>query len=153
MEKICIVKRRKPDSEGAYSPHTETEAEQVDRSPLVSIQLTPGQAETMRSNEHFQRLYNAKAAPIYLNFHFHDGPPQRMLKMNEICEILQVSKNTLGKLLKDGAVRSYKIGRLRRFAAEDIMEYLAGSFGLDTLDAIQVHLSQRQAEERDDSSM
>jgi excisionase family DNA binding protein len=150
MEKICIVKRRKPESEGAYSPHAETE--QADRSPLVSIQLTPGQAETMRSNEHFQRLYDAKAAPIYLNLHFNGGPPKRMLKMSEICEILQVSKNTLSKLLKDGAVKSYKIGRLRRFAAEDIMEYLAESFGLDTLDAIQVDISQ-QAEEHNDSSM
>jgi len=151
MEKICIVKRRKPDSEGAYSPHIEEE--HLDRSPLVSIQLTPAQAETMRSNEHFQRLYEAKAAPIYLNLHFHDGPPHRMLKMSEICEILQVSKNTLGKLLKDGTVKSYKIGRLRRFAAEDIMEYLAGNFGLDTLDAVHVDISQRPDGEHENSSM
>ncbi|HUJ70586.1 MAG TPA: helix-turn-helix domain-containing protein [Syntrophorhabdales bacterium] len=149
MEKICIVKRRKPENEGTYSPPVEEE--RPDRSPLVSIQLTPAQAETMRSNEHFQRLYNAKAAPIYLNLHFNDGPPQRMLKMSEICEILQVSKNTLGKLLRDGAVKSYKIGRLRRFAAEDIMDYLAGSFGLDRLDAIHVDISQTQAGELENS--
>lgn len=142
MEKICIVKRRKPNNEGTYSPQEETE--HLDRSPLVSIQLTPQQAETMRSNEHFQRLYEAKAAPIYLNLHFNEGLPQKMLKMSEICEILQVSKNTLGKLLRDGAVKSYKIGRLRRFAAEDILEYLAGSFGLESVGTIHVDISQSE---------
>ncbi len=151
MEKICIVKRRKPGNEGIFSPYAETE--RVDRSPLVSIQLTPQQTEAMRSNEHFQRLYNAKAAPIYLNLHFNEGPPQKMLKMSEICEILQVSKNTLGKLLRDGAVKSYKIGRLRRFAAEDIMEYLAGTFGLGRLNAIHVDVSQRQPTEFETSSI
>ncbi len=151
MEKICIVKRRKPNNEGTFSPHVETE--RVDRSPLVSIQLTTQQAEAMRSNEHFQRLYNAKSAPIYLNLHFNEGPLQKMLKASEICEILQVSKNTLGKLLRDGVVKSYKIGRLRRFAAEDIMEYLAGSFGLGRLNTIHVDISQRRAAELETSSI
>jgi excisionase family DNA binding protein len=150
MEKICIVKRRKLSNDGIFSPHVETE--RVDRSPLVSIQLTPQQAEAMRSNEHFQHLYDTKAAPIYLNLHFNEGPPQKMLKPSEICEMLQVSKNTLGKLLRDGAVKSYKIGRLRRFAAEDIMEYLAGNFGLGRLNTIQVDVSQRQAAELETSS-
>jgi len=147
MEKFCIVKRRKPGSEGVFSPQIETEC--PDRSPLVSIQLTPQQTEAMRSNEHFQRLYNAKSAPIFLNLHFNEGPPRKMLKASDLCEILQISKNTLGKLLRDGAVKSYKIGRLRRFAAEDIMEYLAGSFGLDRLNTITVDISQRQAAELD----
>jgi excisionase family DNA binding protein len=76
-----------------------------------------------------------------------------MLKMSEICEILQVSKNTLGKLLRDGVVKSYKIGRLRRFAAEDLMEYLAGTFGLGRLSTIQVDISQRQTAEIETSSI
>ena len=151
MEKICIVKRRKPSSEGIFSPQVETEC--TDRSPLVSIQLTPQQAEAMRSNEHFQRLYDAKSAPIYLNLHFNEGLPQKMLKMSEICEMLQVSKNTLGKLLRDGVVKSYKIGRLRRFAPEDLMEYLAGAFGLGRLSTIQVDISQRQVAELETSSI
>ena len=73
-----------------------------DRSPLLRIELTPQQAEIMRCNENFQHLYGAQSAPIFLNLHFNEGLPQKMLKVSEICQMLQVSRNTLGKLLKAG---------------------------------------------------
>ena len=144
MEKICIVKRRKPSGEGIVP--TDAGTDNGDRSPALSIELTPQQAESMRCNENFQQLYSAQSAPIFLNLHFNEGLPQKMLKASEICQVLQISKNTLGKLLKAGAVKSYKIGRLRRFAAEDVMEYLAHSFGLGKLRTIQVNVSQRPLE-------
>jgi len=145
MEKICIVRRRKPGYEGAFS----FAAAMVnrERSPLLSIPLTPQQSEVLRSNGHFQRFYSRRSAPVVLNIHFNDGLPQKLLKSSEICEMLQISRKMLGRLLRDGEVKGYRIGRLRRFVAEDIMEYLAHSFGLGRLRTITVDISQRPGED------
>lgn len=39
--------------------------------------------------------------------------------------MLQISRSFLTKLIKAGQMKSYKLGRLRRFLLEDILEYLS----------------------------
>jgi excisionase family DNA binding protein len=39
--------------------------------------------------------------------------------------MLQISRSFLRKLVKNGTIKSYKIGKLRRFLLEDILDYLS----------------------------
>ena len=50
-----------------------------------------------------------------------------MLKSIHVCQMLQIGKSTLMTLVKSRKIRSYKIGRLRRFLLEDILDYLSKS--------------------------
>jgi len=145
MEKICIVKRRKPIQEGPMPP----EEGPVDRtpSPFLTIELTPQQAEIIRSNAHFRHLYAGETAPIFLNLHFNDGIPQKMLRAKDICQMLQVSRHTIDKLVRTGQIKSYRIGRLRRFSTEDVMDYLATGFDAGKLRSVHVDIVARSKRE------
>ena len=50
-----------------------------------------------------------------------------MLTSQHVCQMLQISKSLLMNLVKAGKIRSYKIGKLRRFLLEDILDYLSKS--------------------------
>jgi len=50
-----------------------------------------------------------------------------MLKSEHVCQMLQISRSLLMNLVKSRKIRSYKIGRLRRFLLEDILDYLSKS--------------------------
>jgi excisionase family DNA binding protein len=150
MEKICIVKRRRPVQENVLLSRTGTDA--CDHSQSLSIELTPQQAEIVRSNTHFQHLYTGKNAPIFLNLHFNDGPLQKMLTTREICQMLQVSRHTLDRIVRSGCIKSYRVGRQRRFSPEDIMDYLANGIGLGGLRSVQVDIVGRSEREFEASS-
>jgi excisionase family DNA binding protein len=128
MEKICIVKRRRSDPGAMEVPHVEVPKQTYPQA--VTIELTSQQSEVIRSNSRFQQLFGGSTAPIFLNVHLDATLPSRMLKIENVCEILQVSKQTVMRLAKAETIRSHRIGRLRRFCCEDIMEYL--SSGLET---------------------
>ncbi len=145
MEKICIVKRRKPIQENTLPPAVGPDVNT--HSPMLSIELTPQQAEVIRGNTHFQHLYTGKSAPIFLNLHFGEGSLQKMLTAKDICQMLQVSRHTLDKLVKTGRIKSYRIGRLRRFSAEDVMEYLACGFETGSLRSVHVDIVGRSERE------
>jgi excisionase family DNA binding protein len=145
MKKICIVRRRRPIEESAISPREES-AHRA-HSPLLSIELTPQQTQTIRSNTHFQHLYPGTVAPIVFNLHFNDGFFQKMFKAGEICRALQVSRHTLDRLVKTGQVRSYRVGRLRRFTAEDVMDYLANGLCVGELRSVHVDVVRRSERE------
>lgn len=150
MEKISIVKRRKVNCNGKARPPLEYPAfrkpvvrEPVVREParVVSIELTAEQAKAVRDNGRFQQRYGLDASHIVFNLHMDDVPGPRMLTPKMLCEMLQVSRHTLSKLVRDGALRSYKIGRLRRFSCEDVIDYLSRSltsFGMMRLRVEQV---------------
>jgi excisionase family DNA binding protein len=140
MEKICIVKRRKI--------HYDRAAESLEGSPpavgdpaslqVVSIALTAQQSEAIRSNGHFQELCQGQPSQIVFNLHLLGEPLPRMVTTREVCEMLQVSRHTVSKLVRTGAVQSYKIGRLRRFSGQDIIEYLSHSAAIDTRGLLRV---------------
>lgn len=151
MEKICIVKRRnniyselqKEDtyalvnncglhSEGNYVFEEPDENKNHD----LSLNLTPEQSELIRSNHHIKSLLNGEANSFVLNmqkeekeqtvfkFHFRESDTVQLLKTKEVCHMLQVSSSFLMKLVKGKRLKSYKLGRLRRFSLEDILNYL-----------------------------
>jgi excisionase family DNA binding protein len=65
------------------------------------------------------------AGRILFNFVFKPMSMIKMLDYKSVCEILLISNSFLNKLVKTGEIRSYKIGRNRRFLFEDILEYLS----------------------------
>jgi excisionase family DNA binding protein len=168
MEKICIVKRRVRDGEPAFSGNERTDFFMEHRprsreiepsigepSPMtyaapimidgpqadagLSIELTPTQAETVRSYPYFKLLVGAAAdesgiainrardGKIALNLQLKQIYVSKMLTTHDVGAMLQVSKGFVSRLVKSGDLKSYKIGRLRRFSLEDVLSLLDGS--------------------------
>ncbi len=105
----------------------------------ISFQLTPEQSDMIRSGDFVSYLSNgiSKGAAlsvreqadgqINLSFYFDRVNTLRLLKASQVCEMLQISRSYLGKLIRTKKLKSYKIGGLRRFALEDIIDFLAGT--------------------------
>ena len=72
-------------------------------------------------------MHREDGQSVFFNFHFKPMYMARMLDSDNVCEMLQISKSFLNNLIKKGEIRSYKIGRLRRFSLEDILDYLRNS--------------------------
>lgn len=106
---------------------------------MLSFELTPEQSELVKSNSYISSLLNQTSAnlslnvqrgengELILNFYAQKAHTVRMLKPDEVCQMLQVSKWFLMKLVREKQMRSYKIGKLRRFSLEDVLDYLARS--------------------------
>jgi excisionase family DNA binding protein len=150
MEKICIVKRRSSISNGlrqgrAFMPVNNREVcsgadyefENIadDESDNLSLDLTPEQSKLMLSNVHLNSFGDHDTRSLvldmkkvdgqtFLNFHFGDADSMKLLKSKEACQMLQVSTSFLMKLVRDKKLKSYKLGRLRRFSFQDVLDYL-----------------------------
>jgi excisionase family DNA binding protein len=150
MEKICIVKRRSSISNGlrqgrAFIPVNNREVcsgadyefENIadDESDNLSLNLTPEQSELMQSNEHLNSFADHDTKSVVLNmkkvggqtslnFHFGDADSMKLLKTKEACRMLQISASFLMKLVREKKLKSYKLGRLRRFSFQDVLDYL-----------------------------
>ena len=133
MEKICIVKRRKIGYEANVATHLESIPPALP--DPVTIQLTPQQTDRIRSSKSYMNLCSSSETPIFLTLRPEAFLPPKMLKPQEVCGVLQVSVSTLTKLVKAGLIKSYRVGRLRRFRPEDVMEYLAR--GVEETDLIR----------------
>lgn len=106
---------------------------------ILSFQLTPEQSEIVQSNQYVRALLDQSSGNLCLDvqqgengqlvLNFHEQKPHTitMLKPEDVCRMLQVSKWFLMKLVKEKQIRSYKMGRLRRFSLDDVLEYLARS--------------------------
>lgn len=150
MEKICIVKRRNSISNGLrqgrpFMPISNRDvyggadyefANLVDdESDKLSLNLTSEQSELMQSNEHLKSFADHEtksfvldvkkvAGQTFLNFHFGEADSMRLLKTKEACRMLQVSTSFLMKLVREKKLKSYKLGSLRRFSFQDVLDYL-----------------------------
>jgi excisionase family DNA binding protein len=135
MEKICIVKRRRV----GFGTGTAPRLEMCDPAypQRLTLEMTPEQMERIWSNTRFQSLYGTVQAPIVLNLHLETSFLAKMLKSAQICDMLQISKSTLQRLVKAGVFRSHRIGRMRRFAVEDVMEYLSRSLERNGLRSVR----------------
>jgi excisionase family DNA binding protein len=155
MEKICIVKRRSSVSSGLRQSRTfmpannrevyggaDYEFENIadDDSNNLSLNLTPEQSELMQSNEHLKSFadHDTKSFVLnmkkvdgqtFLNFNFGEADSMKLLKTKEACSMLQVSASFLMKLVKEKKLKSYKLGRLRRFSFQDVLNYLTENIG------------------------
>jgi excisionase family DNA binding protein len=102
----------------------------------LSIILTPRQCEIFRSNKCFPYLLTRPSSgvgmemqqgedgQVIFNFHFKQTLSVKMMKAHEVCQMLQISKGFLQRLVRENHIKSYKIRRLRRFLVEDILNYL-----------------------------
>lgn len=150
MEKICIVKRRNSISNGLgqgrpFMPVSNREAYggadyefanlTDDESDKLSLNLTSEQSKLMQSNEHLKSFADHETKSFvldvkkvdgqtFLNFHFGEAGSMKLLKTKEACRMLQVSTSFLMKLVREKKLKSYKLGSLRRFSFQDILNYL-----------------------------
>ncbi len=167
MEKLCIVRRRKPESQIGIGTTERMDRRVMNRPkyedisasnmlslaweyPLrgsvpapddqkLSIELTPTQADVVKSHAYFKLLMGADAdgssvgvqrsedGEIVFNFYFKQVYLSKMLTTSDVCNMLQVSRTFLNRLTMAGKLKSYKIGRLRRFSLEDILAHLSDS--------------------------
>ncbi len=125
MEKLCIVKRRKMGYGGDGNASAAVE-EATTASPVLSFELTPQQASIMTGNSNYRRLCGESPSQVFFNLHFNTASSIRMLTVANVCDMLQVSRTTVRKLVHSALLPSVKIGRLRRFFMDDILDYLSG---------------------------
>jgi excisionase family DNA binding protein len=122
---------------------TQHEYSKEDNNEIITFPLTPEQSNLFQSSMFMQNFSDgipSNAAlnveqngdgRISLNFYFEKVHALRLLKTTHVCQMLQISKSYLRKLVKTRRIRSYKMGKLRRFSLDDILEYLTqnGEFG------------------------
>ncbi|HBI47603.1 MAG TPA: hypothetical protein DDX93_02610 [Smithella sp.] len=108
-----------------------------DASCIISIIMTKEQSALLQQSEYIKELLGgAKKDPsldikidhngqLALNFRYNESILLRMLCSDQVCQILQISKSFLQKLVNEKKLNSYKLGRMRRFLLEDILEYLS----------------------------
>jgi excisionase family DNA binding protein len=106
-------------------------------SSVISIMMTTEQSRLLKQSEYIKELLNGtKSDPSFdikltqdgqlaITFRFNDSLMLRMLSPTQVCQMLQVSRSFLQKLVHENKIKSYKLGRMRRFLLEDILEYLS----------------------------
>jgi excisionase family DNA binding protein len=115
------------------------EASAKDINEAISINLTPEQYNLVKSNRYVKYFLNGDSngvsldiqrhteGQIIFNFQFKKVDIVRMLKAKHVCQMLEISNSLLMKLVKSQKIRSYKIGRVRRFLLQDVLDYLSRS--------------------------
>jgi excisionase family DNA binding protein len=111
----------------------------TDINDAISINLTPEQYDLVKSNRYVKYFLNGdgtgvsldiqkhKEGQIIFNFQFKKVDIVRMLKAKHVCQMLQISNGLLMSLVKSKKIKSYKVGRLRRFLLQDVLDYLSRS--------------------------
>ncbi len=106
---------------------------------IFSIQLTPQQSQVVQSMNCIKDLLSGQHHGVKMsmeqtadgktafNFHFKPVYTTRMLNAQDVAAMLQISKSMLYRLVKEKGLKSYKVGKLRRFLLEDVVAYLSGS--------------------------
>jgi excisionase family DNA binding protein len=106
---------------------------------IFSIQLTSQQSQVVQSMNCIKDLLSGKHHGVKMsmeqtgdgktafNFHFKPVYTTRMLNAQDVAVMLQISKSMLYRLVNEKNLKSYKVGKLRRFLLEDVVAYLSGS--------------------------
>lgn len=106
---------------------------------VLSLKLTPEQSEIFRSAELMDTFAHEMAGGVSLKIrqeqddqYVIDVLPAshrsiNMLTYDQVCQMLQISKSLVKKLVRQKKIASYKVGRLRRFSLDDVLAYLARS--------------------------
>jgi excisionase family DNA binding protein len=110
-----------------------------DINETISIDLTPEQYGLVKSSQYIKYFLEGESSGVSLdmqkqrdgqivfNFQFKKVDTVKMLKPVHVCQMLLISRSSLMNLVKSNKMRSYKIGRLRRFLLQDILDYLSRS--------------------------
>jgi excisionase family DNA binding protein len=142
MDKICIVRRRQQNSYveplwGKGMPIT-LEEPREEKDPMMTMPMTPGASKFIPlsdSEKGTLKIISAIAVDnpsleegrVTFNFRLRTEETLKMLKPEQVCQMLQISKTFLVKLVRQSRLRSYKFGRLRRFLLADVIDYLTAS--------------------------
>ncbi|HPL64531.1 MAG: helix-turn-helix domain-containing protein [Syntrophales bacterium] len=145
MEKICIVKRRKSEEDFCQGGRgtADVPSKAHARDIFVPEEIKPGEDRIISVRFNTIREGTVSHGPLravpdaspgtsfVFNFHFKTVPADaaRMLKPEEVRHMLQISSSRLSGLLRSGELRSFRIGRLRRFALADILNFLTRADG------------------------
>jgi predicted DNA-binding transcriptional regulator AlpA len=137
MDKICIVKLRKRMGHApeVLDERQRSEIKDPETGKTTALTLTREQTQDLLSNPRLMSLVNGKFAgylktggrldaPLVIQFQFASMIPLRLLKSSEVMQMLSISQHTLSKIMREGGLKSYKIGKLRRFLLDDILVYL-----------------------------
>lgn len=151
MEKFCIVKRRKQTLQYPFPSLLPVEEEEPglqennitplpepppSKKPVLSFGLTPWQSKTLRSGGILPFLgkdnpknlnltmHQEENGTVVFNFHLDLDRDFEMFKPNQVCQMMQISRTLLNRMVHENKIKSYKIGRLRRFNLKDIFEAL-----------------------------
>jgi excisionase family DNA binding protein len=104
---------------------------------VISITLTKEQSDRLQQSDYIKELLNgSKKDPsleikinpngqLSLNYKYTASFIIRMLSAHQVCQMLQISRSFLQKLVHENRMKSYKLGRLRRFLLEDVLDYLS----------------------------
>jgi excisionase family DNA binding protein len=115
------------------------EGSDKDIDEAISVNLTPEQYDLIKSNRYVNYFLNGDSTGVSLdiqkhtegqiifNFQFKKVDIVKMLKAKHVCQMLQISNSLLMNLVKSKKIRSYRIGRLRRFLLQDVLDYLSKS--------------------------
>ncbi len=104
----------------------------------VFLTLTQEQIKTIRSSSGLLSVFNGELAggfaelnyqdkPVTIKFEFEPLAPIRLLMSGEVLQMLRISNGSLKTIVRDGKLKSYKIGKGRRYMLEDVLSYLAES--------------------------
>jgi len=63
----------------------------------------------------------------------------QLMNLREVCRLLGLSLHTARKLVRQGRLPCFRNGRIRRFAPEHIVEFLAGRPGRGAAPGRQDH--------------
>lgn len=102
---------------------------------FVCITMTEEQSIMLKNSEYIRKLIAGDVTDPALNLNLNacgqvvlrfsiTDPCLRMIRSAQVCQMLQISRSFLQKLIHNHSIKSYKIGRLRRFIMEDILDYL-----------------------------
>jgi excisionase family DNA binding protein len=108
-----------------------------DKENLISLALTSEQCRSVHgsnllrylgdtgSNDVSMEIQKREEEQIVLNFHFNRSAAVKLLSPDDVCEMLKISRSFLSKLVRTKEIKSHKLGRLRRFMVDEILEYLS----------------------------
>jgi excisionase family DNA binding protein len=110
-----------------------------DASPRTfCLTLTPEQTRSLRSEPRLisslgdrpaDRLQAARSPDekLIIQLKFESVAPLRLLKIDEVVEMLRIGRGYVHKLIREGKLKGYRFGRLRRVLLDDVLSYLEGN--------------------------
>jgi excisionase family DNA binding protein len=109
----------------------------VKRDATLSLELSPEQSQAIAA---LTRLANTQNQPlrldlrewhepqhIVLQFSLHAETVPDMLSLQDLCQQLKVGRRSVMRLIREGQLRCYRIGKRYRFAASEVQHYLEQS--------------------------
>ena len=163
MEKLCIVKRRKRfinettiEKPSILRSFFKTGKERNDvpgnlnknKKENLSFFLNDEQTDMARNSSYFESLLNGTVGgfnltmdnydngQIVFNLNFDKTTNIKILKPQQVCKMLQISRYFLRKLVKQNKIMSFNIGSLTRFDLNNVLDFISKSENIPTSETI-----------------